>query len=62
MLSKVLILLTYLILTNLKKLPILLHPKLITHGEQIQNKLISWDIPRVGETRSIVLLWTIIGQ
>ena len=60
-LSRVSISLTYPILTNLKKLPTILYPKLIMHGEQIQNESISQNIPRVGGIRSIVLLWTIIG-
>ena len=55
-LSRVSISLTYPILTNLKKLPTILYPKLIMHGEQIQNKSISQDIPRVGGTRNVVLL------
>ena len=55
-LSRVLISLTYPILTNLKKLPTILYPKLIMHRERIQNELISQNIPRVGGTRSIVLL------
>ena len=55
-LSRVSISLTYPILTNLKKLPTILYPKLIIHGEQIQNESISQNIPRVGGIRSIVLL------
>ena len=55
-LLRVSISLTYPILTNLKKLLTILYPKLIMHGEQIQNESISQNIPRVGGTRSIVLL------
>ena len=32
------------------------------HGEQIQNKSILWDGPRVGKTRSVAVHWVTIGQ
>ena len=60
MLSRTSILLTYLIFTYLKMLPTLLHLKLKMHEEWIQNKSISWDIPRVGGMRSVVLHWATI--
>ena len=53
--------LTYLIFTYLKTLPTLLYLKSKMHRERIQNKSISWDIPRVGGMRSVVLHWTTIG-
>ena len=62
MLSRISMSMIFLIATNLNSLPTCLLPKLKMHGEQIQNESISWDSPRVGETRSVALHWVAIGQ